>query len=181
MNSFDPTHGESAGAIARAIEDLRIAEDAARLRRLPRLRLRAAMLALDRLLEELEQCNLQGPSRSLSAWHCCVLVRGLLKPEALLELSGCSSPQQLMDQLFELQERLMMDLAGPRWDLSFDDEGSTEYTFPASPRSRAVGRRVVDATGFEARKRCHRVEAWLPPSDDLQDLDSPRGQGVGDQ
>ena len=131
MNSFDPTHGESAGAIARAIEDLRVAEDAARLRRLPRLRLRAAMLAIDRLLEELEQCNLQVPSRSLSAWHCRVLVPGRLKPEALSELNGGSSPQLLMDQLFELQERLMRDLAGPQWGLFADDEGSTECTFPA--------------------------------------------------
>ena len=181
MNSFDPTHGESAGGIARAIEALRIAEDAASLRRLPRFRLRAAMLAIDRLLEELEQCNLQGSSRSISAWHCRVLVRGRLKYERWLELNGGSSPQLLMDQLFDLQERLMRDLAGPQWSLSVDDEGSTLCTFPASPRSRTVGRRIEDATGFDARKRGHRVESWPPPSDDLQDLDSPRGQGVGNQ
>ena len=128
MSSFDPTHGESAGAIARAIEDLRIAEDAARMRRLPRLRLREAMLAIDRLLEELEQCNLQGPTRSLSAWHCRVLAPGSLKRNAFSELNGDSPPQLLMDQLFDLQERLMRDLAGPQWGLSVDDEGSTECT-----------------------------------------------------
>jgi hypothetical protein len=121
------------------------------------------------------------PSRSLSAWHCRVLVPGRLKPEALSELNGGSSPQLLMDQLFELQERLMRDLAGPQWGLSADDEGSTECTFPASPRSRTVGRRIGDATGFDARKGGHRVESWPPPSDDLQDLDSPRGQRVGNQ
>jgi hypothetical protein len=48
-----------------------------------------------------------------------------------LELNGGSSPQLLMDQLFDLQERLMGDLAGPQWGLSADDGGSTECTFPA--------------------------------------------------
>jgi len=58
-------------------------------------------------------------------------VRGRLKHERCLELNGGSSPQLLMDQLFDLQERLMGDLAGPQWGLSADDGGSTECTFPA--------------------------------------------------
>lgn len=113
--------------MARAIEDTRIADDAARLRKLRRLRLRAVVLTIDQLLEELELLNLQGRSRSLSAWHRRLFSLGRLKPEAIrFELNSESSPQHLMDRLFELQERLMRDFAGPEWDLSVDGESSRE-------------------------------------------------------
>ena len=120
-------HGESGGAIARAIEDMRIADEAVRLRKVRRLRLRAAVLTIDQLLEELELLNLQGRSRSLDAWHRRLFSLGRLDPKATrLDLTSETSPQHLMDELFELQERLMRDLAGPEWNSLIDDESSSE-------------------------------------------------------
>jgi hypothetical protein len=114
---------ESVGGMARAIEDTRIADDAARLRKLRRLRLRVVVLTIDQLLEELELLNLQGRSRSLSTWHRRLFSLGRLDPKATsLELTSETSPQHLMDELFELQERLLRDLAGPRWDPSLNGE-----------------------------------------------------------
>ena len=118
---------ESVGGFARAIEDTRIAEDAARLRTQHRRRLRAAVLTIDRLLEELELLNLQGRSRSLSAWHRRLFALGRLDPKATrLDLTSETSPQHLMNELFELQQRLMRDLAGPEWDSVVEDESSSE-------------------------------------------------------
>ena len=48
---------------------MRIAANNASLRKLRRLRLRAAVLTIDQLLEELELLNLHGRSRSLSTWR----------------------------------------------------------------------------------------------------------------
>jgi hypothetical protein len=127
MSNLARVPAESVGGMARAIEDTRIADDAARLRKLRRLRLRAVVLTIDQLLEELELLNLQGRSRSLSAWHRRLFSLGRLKPEAIrFELNSESSAQHLMDRLFELQERLMRDFAGPEWDLSVDGESSRE-------------------------------------------------------
>ncbi len=89
------------------------------------MRLRAVVLAIDQLLEELELINLQGRFRSLSAWHRSLFSLGRLKPEAIrLEFNSESSVPHLMDQLFELQERLIRCLAGPERDPSVDGEGS---------------------------------------------------------
>ncbi|MGH7764789.1 MAG: hypothetical protein ACREOM_10285 [Candidatus Dormibacteraceae bacterium] len=126
MSTVTQVPGES-GAIARAIEDMRIAEKAVRLRKVRRLRLRAAVLTIDQLLEELELLNLQGRSRSLDAWHRRLFSLGALDPKTIrLELTSETSPQHLMDELFALQERLMRDLAGPEWNSLVDDESSSE-------------------------------------------------------
>ncbi|MGH7761489.1 MAG: hypothetical protein ACREOY_08750 [Candidatus Dormibacteraceae bacterium] len=117
----------SVGGIARAVEDTIIADKAARLRKMRRLRLRAAVLTIDQLLEELELLNLQGRSRSLDGWHRRLFSLGRLDPKATrFELASETSPQHLMDELFELQERLMRDLAGPEWNSLVDDESSSE-------------------------------------------------------
>jgi hypothetical protein len=123
MSSFAGVSAESVGGIARAVEEIRIAEEASRLRNLRRLRLRAAVLTIDQLLEQLEVLNLQGRSRSLSAWHRRLFSLGRLDPKATrLELTSETSPHHLMDELFELQERLLRDLAGPQSDPSLDGE-----------------------------------------------------------
>jgi hypothetical protein len=123
MSSLARVSAESVGGVARAVEEIRIAEEASRLRNLRRLRLRAAVLTIDQLLEQLEVLNLQGRSRSLSAWHRRLFSLGRLDPKATsLELTSETSPQHLMDELFELQERLLRDLAGPRWDPSLNGE-----------------------------------------------------------
>jgi hypothetical protein len=123
MSSLARVTAESVGGIARAIEEIRIAQDASRLRNQRRLRLREAVLTIDQLLEQLELLNLQGRSRSLSAWHRRLFSLGRLDPKATcLELTSETSPQHLMDELFELQERLLRDLAGPQWDPSLDVE-----------------------------------------------------------
>jgi hypothetical protein len=123
MSSLTQVSAESVGGIARAIEEIRIAEEASRLRNLRRLRLRAAVLTIDRLLEQLEVLNLQGRSRSLSAWHRRLFSLGRLDPKTTrLELTSETSPQHVMDELFELQERLLRDLAGPRSDPSINGE-----------------------------------------------------------
>ena len=134
MSSLVQVPTETVGGIARAIEDTRVAEDAARLRKQHRRRLRAAVLTIDRLLEELELLNLQGRSRSLSAWHRRLFSLGRLDPNATrLELTSETSPQHLMDELFELQERLMRDLAGPEWGSLVDDESPNECAGQVSP------------------------------------------------
>ena len=69
MSSLAQVRDESVGRIARTIEDMRIAANNASLRKLRRLRLRAAVLTIDQLLEELELLNLHGRSRSLSTWR----------------------------------------------------------------------------------------------------------------
>jgi hypothetical protein len=127
MSSLAQAPGESVGRIAKTIEDMKIAANIARLKKLRRLRLRAAVLTIDQLLEELELLNLQGRSRSLSAWHRRLFSLARLDPRATrLELSSEKSPDHLMDELFELQERLMSDLAGLEWGSFVDDESSSE-------------------------------------------------------
>jgi|GEM_PF-2159276 len=126
MSSLARVSAESVGGIARAVEEIRIAEEASRLRNLRRMRLRTAVITIDQLLEQLEVLNLQGRSRSLSAWHRRLFSLGRLDPKATsLELTSETSAHHLMDELFELQERLLRDLAGPRWDpsLNGDHEG----------------------------------------------------------
>jgi len=124
MSSLTQVPTESAGPIARAIEDVRIADETDRVRKLRRLQLRAAVLTIDRLLEELELLNLQGRSRSLSAWHRRLFSLGRL-PNA--------SPQHVMNELFELQQRLMRELAGPERDSVVQDEMSAPGHRDASP------------------------------------------------
>ena len=127
MSSAAQVPGESVGGIVRTIEDMRVAANIARLQKRRRLRLRAAVLTIDQLLEELELLNLQGRSRSLSAWHRRLFALGRWEPKATrLELASETSPQHLIDELFELQGRLMRELAGPEWDSFVDDEGSSE-------------------------------------------------------
>jgi len=146
---------ESVGGFARAIEDTRLAEDAARLRKQHRRRLRAAVLTIDRLLEELELLNLQGRSRSLSAWHRRLFSLGRLDPNATrLDLTSETSPQHLMDELFELQERLMRDLAGPEWS-PVDDESSSGCAGQVSPPG--------DRDGLPPSKRRRQAEEGTRP------------------
>ena len=123
MSSLARVSAESVGGIARAVEEIRIAEEASRLRNLRRMRLRTAVITIDQLLEQLEVLNLQGRSRSLSAWHRRLFSLGRLDPKTTrLELTSETSPHHLMDELFELQERLLRDLAGPQSDPSLDGE-----------------------------------------------------------
>ena len=122
MSSLTQVPTESAGPIARAIEDVRIADETDRVRKLRRLQLRAAVLTIDRLLEELELLNLQGRSRSLSAWHRHLFSLGRLPNATRLDLTSETSPQHVMNELFELQQRLMRELAGPEWDSLVEDE-----------------------------------------------------------
>lgn len=127
MSTIARVEGDSVGGIARAIEDMSIAARNARLRKLRRTRLRAAMLTIDQLLEELEHLNLEGRSRPLSAWqHSLFSLRRLDPKAASLELPSEMPPERLMDVLFELQGRLMRDLAGPNWDSLIADENSSE-------------------------------------------------------
>lgn len=135
MSSLAQAPDESIGRIASTLEEMRSAANIARSRKLRRLRLRAAVLTIDQLLEELELLNLQGGSRSLSGWHRRLFSLGRLDPRATrLELSRQKSPEQLMDELFELQERLMRDLAGPEWGSLVDDESANEYAGEVSPK-----------------------------------------------
>ena len=134
MSSLAQVRDESVGRIARTIEDMRIAANNASLRKLRRLRLRAAVLTIDQLLEELELLNLHGRSRSLSTWRRRLFSLGRLDPKATrLELTSEKSPHHLMDELFELQERLMRDLARPKSDSLIDDENSSECAAQVSP------------------------------------------------
>ena len=134
MNSLARVPTETGGGIARAIEDIRIAANTARFQRQRHRRLRAAILTIDQLLEELERLNLQGRSRVPSAWHRHLFPLWRLPNATRLELSSATSPQHVMDELFELQGRLMRDLAGPEWDSFVDDESSSESAAP--PRDR---------------------------------------------
>ena len=133
MSSLARVPTETGGGIARAIEDIRIAENSARLQKQRHRRLRAAVLTIDQLLEELELLNLQGRSRSLSAWHRRLFALGRLPNATRLELTSETSPQHVMDELFELQGRLMRELAGPEWDSFVDDESSSECAAQMSP------------------------------------------------
>ena len=133
MSSLVRVPTENGGGIARAIEDTRIAANTARLQKQRHRRLRAAMLTIDRLLEELELLNLQGRSRSLSAWHRRLFSLGRLPNATRLDLTSETSPQHVMNELFELQQRLMRELAGPEWDSVIEDEMSAPGDRDGSP------------------------------------------------
>ncbi len=133
MSSVAQVPGESVGGIARAIEDMTIADKAARLRKLRRLRLRAAVVTIDQLLEELELLNLHGRSRSLAAWHRRLFSLGRLPNATRLDLTSETSPQHVMNELFELQQHWMRELAGPEWDSVVEDEMSAPGDRDGSP------------------------------------------------
>jgi hypothetical protein len=152
MSSVAQVAGEPLGGIARAIKDMRIAANTARLQKQRRLRLRAAVLTIDQLLEELELLNLQGRSRSLAAWHRRLFALGRLPKGIRLDLISETSPQHVMDELLELQERLMRELAGPEWDSFVGDKSPNECAGEVSPPGdrdgkldSAVGTRVRDS------------------------------------
>jgi hypothetical protein len=133
MSSLTQVPTESVGPIARAIEDVRIAAETDRVRKLRRLQLRAAVLTIDQLLEELELLNLQGRSRSLAAWHRRLFSLGRLPNATRLDLTSETSPQHVMNELFELQQRLMRELAGPELDSVIEDEMSAPGDRDGSP------------------------------------------------
>jgi len=82
------------------------------------------VVTIDQLLEELELLNLHGRSRSLAAWHRRLFWLGRLPNATRLDLTSETSPQHVMNELFELQQGLMRELAGPEWDSVVEDEMS---------------------------------------------------------
>ena len=68
-------------------------------------------VTIDRLLKQLELLNLQGRSRSLSAWHRRLYSLRRMPKATRLDLISETSPRHVMDELCELQQRLIRDLA----------------------------------------------------------------------
>lgn len=111
MSSLVHGPAETAGAVTTAAEEIRIAANTARVPMQGRLHLRAAVVTIDQLLKQLELLNLQGRSRSLSAWHRRLYSLGRMPKATRLDLISETSPRHVMDELRELQQRLIRDLA----------------------------------------------------------------------
>ena len=108
MSSLVHKPTETVGRVATATEEITIT---ARLEKRRRSRLRAAVVTVDQLLKQLELLNLQGRSRSLSAWHRRLHSLGRMPKATRLDLTSETSPRHVMNELIELRQRLIRDLA----------------------------------------------------------------------
>jgi hypothetical protein len=111
MSSLVHKPTKTVGRVATATEEITIAANIARVERRRRLRLRAAVVTVDQLLKQLEVLNLQGRSRSLSAWHRRLYSLGRMPNATRLDLTSETSPRHVMNELIELRQRLIRDLA----------------------------------------------------------------------
>jgi hypothetical protein len=114
-----------ASAIAEALDDICQDMERYQARQERRVRLTRCIAAADELIEDLEGLTLAGRAEVPYDWQ--PRLDGFveeLPPEVGADLRGGSPPTRLLDQVFEIEERLFRLKLG-EWALAFDQEPSS--------------------------------------------------------
>ena len=117
-HQFDVT-GPFAIAVAQTDAAVRLRTNAAA----PRKRLNLAITLIDSMLWMLEDINVIGaPPAMQSVESTMWALRQVMPVECEIEVDGARSHEKLMEELFTVQQRLLMMRAGPEWTWAHTDD-----------------------------------------------------------